>query len=487
MTIKSIKNTLVNTMTYSVSAIVVIVFLAIDINIDNWIDKEFDSALTNKANYLKTLVKVTNPSQSQVEFDFADEFMPEFSLPADGEYFQLWQDGKEFERSDSLLKFKDASLIKPAQALNTTEFYNITLPDGRSGRAIVSTFTPQIPQDEDKDKLANLMPMQLTLAVSKEELSNILIIIDTSMALGLVAMIVLMRLLMMKVIDAGLRPLNELNQQLKSANIKDDLTPFSVDDDEFIEIEPIKNELNRFTRLNQQHLLNEKRITADIAHELKTPISELINLSEMHIRYPNDVRISTTYKQDVLSISLKMKNIVSKLLLLQQAAAGALSIAPQTVNLRASIEQIIKEQLNKHPSAQHRLIIQDELTTATIKLDAFSIHCILSNLIDNALFYSPDDSEVFIRLKPEQTPGLSVCIEIENQLTANLSDEDLEKLTMPLYQLETSRSNPDRHGLGLSIVDKIAKANNFDFSFNKTSKHSLVFSLNLPIINNQKK
>lgn len=484
MTIKSIKHTLVNTMTYAISAIVVIVFLAIDINIDNWIDKEFDTALTNKANYLKTLVKVTDPKRSLVEFDFADEFMPEFSLPSDGEYFQLWQGEKEFERSDSLLKFEKANLIKPQQALNSSEFYDVTLPDGRSGRAIVSTFTPQIPLDEDRQAQQLITPMQLTLAISNEELSNILIIIDTSMALGLVAMIVLIRLLMMKVIDTGLRPLNQLNQQLKSANIKDDLSPFTVADDEFIEIEPIKNELNRFTRLNQQHLLNEKRITADIAHELKTPISELINLTEMHIRYPDDVRISATYGQDVLSISLKMKHIVSNLLLLQQAAAGSIHMERVEINLPEAIAQIMKELINKHPKVHSRLKIDDKLMGMSCYLDAFSIHCILSNLIDNALFYSPANSEVAIRLKPvqQQGPLQGVRIEIENQLAASLNDDELEKLTMPLYQVETSRTNPDRHGLGLSIVDKIAKANGMDFSFHKTAETRLMFSLIMPNI-----
>lgn len=478
MTKKSIKNTLVNTMTYAVSAIVVIVFLAIDINIDNWIDKEFDAALTNKASYLKTLVKVTDASQSQVEFDFADEFMPEFSLPADGEYFQLWRGDQEFERSDSLLKFAEANLIKPEQALNSSAFYDVTLPDGRSGRAIVSTFLPQIPLEEDRLAHHDLAPMQLTLAISKEELSNILIIIDTSMALGLLAMIVLLRLMVMKIIDAGLRPLNELNQQLKSANNKDDLGKFTVAADEFIEIEPIKNELNRFTKLNQQHLINEKRITADIAHELKTPISELINLTEIHMRYPDDERISITYRQDVLSISLKMKNVVSNLLLLQQAAAGAIAVERVELDLTDTLEQIIKEQTTQHPQAQSRIQVSRELGQSTVYLDEFSIHCLLSNLLDNALFYSPKDSSVLVRLK--SLPQGDVCIEIENQLTTNLSDKDLEKLTMPLFQLEISRTHPDRHGLGLSIVEKISRANNIGFSIKKTSEYSLMATLLLP-------
>jgi two-component system sensor histidine kinase QseC len=83
-----------------------------------------------------------------------------------------------------------------------------------------------------------------------------------------------------------------------------------------------------------------------------------------------------------------------------------------------------------------------------------------------------------VRLKPLLSGD--VRIEIENQLTTSLSDSELENLTMPLFQLEKSRTNPDRHGLGLSIVDKIAKANNMDFSFKKNTDLSIVFSIVLP-------
>ncbi|WP_413701248.1 hypothetical protein ACLKMH_06015 [Psychromonas sp. KJ10-10] len=78
---KSLTSQLSNRMTLTVTSILILVFVAIDISIDNWIDSEFDSGLMTKSNYLKTLVKET---PNGIEFDFAGEFMPEFSLPTQG-------------------------------------------------------------------------------------------------------------------------------------------------------------------------------------------------------------------------------------------------------------------------------------------------------------------------------------------------------------------------------------------------------------------
>ncbi|MFD2017026.1 histidine kinase dimerization/phospho-acceptor domain-containing protein [Vibrio olivae] len=86
------------------------------------------------------------------------------------------------------------------------------------------------------------------------------------------------------------------------------------------EIEPIRQQINSYIQSNSSLFAREKRITGDIAHELKTPISEILALTEVYIRYPDDPRISETYQQDILSIATRMKNIVEKLLLLQRSA-----------------------------------------------------------------------------------------------------------------------------------------------------------------------
>ncbi|WP_351008631.1 ATP-binding protein [Shewanella sp. S1-58-MNA-CIBAN-0166] len=470
---RSLTTNLVNTMTYVVSAMLILVFLAIDISIDNWVDVEFDSALTDKSNYLKTLVKVTPEG---TEFDFAGEFMPEFGISTKASFFQLWQGSSVFERSESLRNFEGVDLLKKDIPLNSAFFADVVLPDGRDGRAMVSYFEPQVPKT-NRSMMDTVEPMWLTIAITTEDLSQILVIIDSSLAIGLLLVIVLIRWAVVKVIHRGLTPLNELNMSLKSVDVTKKYIPLSNESERYLEIEPIRNELNKFVKISQQYLQTEKRITADIAHELKTPISELISLSEIYIRYPDDQRIGVSYKQDVLSISLRMKTIVNNLLLLQQATSENINLHRQHINIKTLMGQVIDELAFKYSTIHARLNIENSVLDQSCLVDEFSLHLILTNLFDNALYYSPPKSSIKIRLVSDNK-GLSFSV--ENQLVTSINANDLERLTLPLFQAEQSRSNSERHGLGLAIVENIAKVNGFKFSFELVSEDKIMFTVFIP-------
>jgi signal transduction histidine kinase len=464
---RSLSTNLVNTMTYVVSAILILVFLAIDISIDNWVDVEFDSALTDKSNYLKSLVKVTRDGS---EFDFPGEFMPEFGTSTKASFFQLWQGSSVFERSESLGHFVGTDLLKKDIPLNSAIFADVVLPDGRSGRAMMSYFEPQVPK-ANRAMMSKVEPMWLTVAITTEDLTQILVIIDSSLAIGLLLVIILIRWAVVKVIYRGLTPLNELNLSLKNVDVTQKYIPLSTDSERYLEIEPIRNELNKFVKISQQYLQTEKRITADIAHELKTPISELISLSEIYIRYPDDQRIGASYKQDVLSISLRMKTIVNNLLLLH--------LERQHININSLMVQIVDELAFKFTTIHCRLNIDNRASNDSCFADEFSLHLILSNLFDNALYYSPSPSVVQLRLATDEQ---GLMISIENQLVTSISANDLQRLTLPLFQTEQSRSNSERHGLGLAIVENIAKVNGFRFYLELVSTDKIRFSLHIPAI-----
>jgi signal transduction histidine kinase len=467
-------------MVLTATSILILVFVAIDVAIDNWIDKEFDDGLITKSNYLKTLVKDT---PNGIEFDFSGEFMPEFSLPAQGEYFQLWQAGKVLERSESLKHFENINLENPSLAINTSKFYSGLLPDGREGRIMTSFFLPQVDSKQRTELSASELPIQLTLAISTEELDNLLIIIDSSLWVGLILIIIIMRWAVNKVIIRGLQPLQSFNQSLRNAAITHKEIQFPTDAESFREIQPIKNELQKFINLNQQHLKNEKRITADIAHELKTPISELISLSEVYIRYPEDERIGGTYKQDVLNISLKMKGIVANLLLLQQSHSESIKLNQESLSPNAVFEQVFEELHFKYAELYQRVKLNNNIDDAMCFADKFSLHTVLSNLVDNALFYSPTHTDIDVNLSMinhAQHPSY-IIISIENFISEHISEEDLEQLTLPLFQVEKSRTDQSRHGLGLAIVSNIAHKNNFDFKVKLQQTHRITFEIKVPV------
>ncbi|CAM2968619.1 sensor histidine kinase [Pseudoalteromonas distincta] len=468
----SIKRKLVNNISAVISVILFTIFLTVDLSVDTWVEDQFNQSLTNKANYLKTLVEDDN---NVVEFDFAGEFMSEYEAADATEFYQLWHGRDVFERSDSLELYKNANLPFLEMPINESKIIDYELPNGRDGRALISHFVAQ-KDDRNPTHSAVFNTMTLAIAAPTAELNKVLIIIDVVFILTCVFGVFGVRYLVTRIVNKGLHPLHNLNDQIKLLDITGVAqtieSDFKVD-----EIEPIRNELNKFITVNQQLYSNEKRLTSDIAHELKTPIAELISLSEVAIRYPDDKRISDTYTSDVLSISQRMKTIVSNLLLLQRSSSSTMQLNAQSIILNNLVNQVIDELTFKHPSIKTRLNneISDELT---LNADEFSLNTILCNLIDNALFYGLPEAPIRLTAVNNNT---NMTISVSNKVNQPLSSEQLIAIFDPLYQLDSSRTNNQRHGLGLSIVQSLCNLNGFTITASNTENNTLTFILTLSI------
>jgi signal transduction histidine kinase len=318
--------------------------------------------------------------------------------------------------------------------------------------------------------------MTLAIAAPTSELNKVLIIIDVVFILTCVLGVFGVRYLVTRIVNKGLHPLHNLNDQIKLLDITG-VAQTIESDFKVEEIEPIRNELNKFITVNQQLYSNEKRLTSDIAHELKTPIAELISLSEVAIRYPDDKRISDTYTSDVLNISQRMKTIVSNLLLLQRSSSSAMQLNAQNIMLNNLVNQIVDELTFKHPSIKARL--NNEITDEfTLNVDEFSLSTILCNLIDNALFYGLPEAPTKLTAVNNST---NMSISVSNKVNKPLSDEQLTAIFDPLYQLDSSRTNNQRHGLGLSIVQSLCNLNGFTITASNTENNTLTFILTLPL------
>lgn len=470
----SIKQKLVKTITIIISIILFIVFIIIDLSVDDWVDKQFDTALINKANYLKNLVEVT---EKEVKFDFSTEFMPEFERQTEAEYFQLWQGDLVFERSLSLTNYANEDLIMVELPLGTSKIFSVYLPDGRSGEAVVTHFQPKNITDKDDEASNYPISMFLTVAISSEGLAKVANIIDLTLLFSFLLIILGMRYLIVKSIEKGLAPLNKLNAELKTFDITDTKSQLELVENEDIEIAPIREELNVFIKSNQQLMKNEKRLSADIAHELKTPIAEIISLSEMFIRYPEEQQIAATYKQDMLAIALKMKNIVNNLLLLQDSSSGKGHLQLLELKLPTFVNSLLGELSCKYTEADKRVRIEDKLQINRIVADEFCLRTILTNLLDNALFYSPAGSTISVLLVTHSDNSIHVII--ENEVINELHANDIKDFLKPLFQVDKSRTHSDRHGLGLTIVDKLCQLNNYNLAVNYMPPKRISFDLKL--------
>ncbi|WP_311568119.1 HAMP domain-containing sensor histidine kinase [Photobacterium arenosum] len=473
--ILSIKNDLVNSITLMFAIIIFGIYLAVDISLDSWVDEQFDKALVNKSNYLKSLVK---PKGEQIELEFDDEFMPEFSELIEPQYFQLWLGDETIERSRSLATYSDVDLIREELPLNTTKLIDVRLPNGEFGRAVISNF-------KDNDDFQIPEPIYLTIYEPTASVERFLVIIDTLLVVTFFLSIFLMRTIAVSIVERGLKPLAHLNQQIKSLDVNrsselQGYDPIGVPETIYEEVEPIRREINAYIEENNKLIASEKRLTGDIAHELKTPIAEMISLSEVYINFPDDERIGKTYKQDMFNISLRMKKIVDNLLLLQRSASASMTSQYEVIDTDDLLLQGMQDLRFKFPNIQQR--VQADCQIQTIVADHFCIYTILTNLIDNALYYSPENTLIALSFYAiddlgAENPSPRAGIKVRNQLIHPLTEQDKLNLLEPLYQSDSSRTRNDRYGLGLSIIHNICKQQDYQLSVNHDNPTCIEFRI----------
>jgi two-component system phosphate regulon sensor histidine kinase PhoR len=152
---------------------------------------------------------------------------------------------------------------------------------------------------------------------------------------------------------------------------------------------------------NQKVERAKDEFLAVAAHELRSPLAAVRNYADLLLRReqqrsqadPRDVRGLTILTQQVSH----MLRMVDNLLDVSRIDAGQLDLQIQPVNLVALATQVIDQQ---RPSAGTRLLVlecaEDELMAPC---DSLRIHQVLTNLIGNAIKYSPDGGRVTVRLR----------------------------------------------------------------------------------------
>jgi signal transduction histidine kinase len=445
--VNSIRKKLSRYLSISISILLVFILLVTDISVDKWISEEFDRAMINKAGLLETLVE---EDVDEVEFDFAGEFMPEFEGKENPEYFQLWHNNEVFERSDTLGFFDVKDLPRLDVKLDGFIIQDITLPDGRDGRMLFSKFLPQVDSDireelgVTKEEFAkNQKPMEFAYALSKEGLNYILWFVDVIFVLTSIIAVLTVRKIVSLVVVRSLKPIDEFAQELSNVSLTSDNTDVSVKNlpEELI---PIAKATNQFIKDNHNLYKREQRVTSDIAHELKTPVSELLSLSEVALKFPHEKQITDNLANDVKDIASRLKSIVNGILLLQKSNSSQ-TLPTAEVELIALFNSVLSYE-NKSGRKFNTDFESDSFVITTNK---FALETVLSNLISNAIYYSPENTVIEIAIK---TRDRKAHVEITNTYEGECCEGDLNQFFEPLWQKDDSRTSTERFGLGLAIV-----------------------------------
>lgn len=277
---------------------------------------------------------------------------------------------------------------------------------------------------------------ELTSKIAKRSLSSIWFILP------------ILSILIIVFLKKGLNPINELTVQIanRSPNIFDHFiakTPTR-------ELSPLYQELNRLLDAQKITLEREKQFTDSAAHELRTPLTILKINAENAIN-------ATSKEEQQKSLHKLVAGIDRSSRLIQQLLVLARLENPSNLHVsKLSLRDLVKECIAELASLalrKHQLI---ELRMPDASFDIVSnaalLGILLSNLVDNAIRYTPERGHIVVELVEHSSGEVRISV-IDSGV--GVAPEHLHRLGEAFFRADSGRG--DGTGLGLSIVKRISE------------------------------
>ena len=153
------------------------------------------------------------------------------------------------------------------------------------------------------------------------------------------------------------------------------------------------------TRANQQR----RQMTADIAHDLRTPLTVIAGYIEAMrdgVLKPTPERMTLIYTEIE-----RLQNLVGDLKMLSQVDAGELPLHPQPIEPRRLLEQAASTFQHRAGQQQVELHVQAVDNLPSICVDEARMMQVFGNLLTNALRYTPSGGKIQLEWRSHSGPG----------------------------------------------------------------------------------
>jgi two-component system heavy metal sensor histidine kinase CusS len=321
----------------------------------------------------------------------------------------------------------------------------------------------QIWQWQDQQKMFRGISRTLTLAGQNSAIRVILLLdVSPHMAffsllqqwfwLGLLISALVSAGLGWLVASSGLRPLRQVTKLAASMSAQS-LT-------KRIALAPIPHELqqlvssfNAMLARLEDAFVRLSNFSADIAHELRTPLSNLTTHTEVVLSRPREVGEYAETLYANLEDLRHMSRMIDDMLFLAKADNGLIIPAQHNVALQTICQKLI----------DYYQILADErgiqfalLGAATVQGDEQMLHRAIANVLSNALRYTPAGKTIRVNISQSAT---ATILTIENP-GEPIAPQHLERLFDRFYRADPARreGSPNNAGLGLAIARSIVAA-----------------------------
>jgi signal transduction histidine kinase len=208
--------------------------------------------------------------------------------------------------------------------------------------------------------------------------------------------------------------------------------------------------LNRVLARLEASFARMSAFSADVAHELRTPVNRILNLTDVAL-LRSDPRIREETLDAIRDAAEEMRRLIEDMLLLARGDEGHLPLRPELVDPAALLDGLAELY---HPSCDERGIALARVGAAPdakIVTDRSLLERAISNLIDNAIRHTPRGGRVELGLCSDAE---RLCIDVDDS-GPGMPLEQRERVFDRFVQLDPARQGGA--GLGLPIARMIAR------------------------------
>jgi len=277
------------------------------------------------------------------------------------------------------------------------------------------------------------------------ERSNRALLESTLIAVAIAAVIAI---LLSATLVRPLRQLTRAAQNMAAGDLEQQVAVQSKD-----EIGQLAEAFNQMSREIARVNKLRRQMTADIAHDLRTPITVISGYIESMrdgVLKPTPERLGMIYAEIE-----RLEALVNDLRLLSQVDAGELPIHPQSLDPKTLLERAAATFQHRAELQQIALKVEAQANLPDLALDEARMMQVLSNLIANALQFTPAGGVITLRAEREDN---RVCLSVSDT-GQGIPAEELERVFDRFYRVDSARQDSaGGSGLGLAIVKALVEA-----------------------------
>jgi signal transduction histidine kinase len=223
-----------------------------------------------------------------------------------------------------------------------------------------------------------------------------------------------------------------------------------------------------------------RELVANVSHDLRSPIASIQGYLETVSMKDGDLdpKERQRYITTALKNTKRLNTLVSELFELSKLETKQIDPTIESFPLAELVQDVVMQYEPRADEQGIDLRVRMPERHVRVAADIGLVERALSNLIDNAIHYTPEGGEVRVRLDNEQT---EVCVEVADT-GPGIPEDDLPHIFERFYRVEKSRDR-DRGGagLGLAIAKTILELHDRTLEVESTVGEGTLFRFRLPV------